>query len=246
MSMRALLQRAGAITVTVAAALSPAAAGAQDGLFRTRTQIYGWALISPTLEFATDAADPASGRVIPHGDVSARIGRFGLWSDAVTLNLGGGHRVTPGLADPVFPSAAGMQPRGLAWTVAGSYAAVETPRVDVYTLAGLRHLRTDGGFEAAQIGWPGSSYQRPDAWDAILGVRGRVKLGEGRWFAPYYLDVGAGQSDFTWQAFGGIGYAFSWGEVVGSWRHLDYNFASGSRMRDMTFSGPSISFGIRW
>ena len=244
MSMRTFLQAAGAVTVAVTTALSPIEVCAQDGLFRTRTQIYGWALISPTLEFATDGSE--SGRlVLPHGDGAARIGRFGLWSDAVSLNLDGGRHVTPGLADPLFGSEGGMRPRGLAWTVAGSYAAIETPRFDVYTLAGLRNLRTDGGIDTRSIGWPGSAYQRPEAWDAILGVRGRVKLGEGKWFAPYYLDVGAGQSDFTWQAYGGIGYAFSWGEVVGSWRHLDYNFGN-SRMRDLTFSGPSISFGFRW
>jgi hypothetical protein len=246
MSMRALLQGAGTIMVAAAVVVLPAGACAQDGLFRTRAQIYGWALVSPSLEFATESLSASGRLMVPHSDVAARVGRFGLWSDAVSLSLDGGRHVTPGLGDSMFSGEAGMRPRGLAWTVAGSYAAVETPRVDMYTLAGLRHLRTDAASDARSLAWPGASLQRPDAWDAILGVRGRVKLGEGRWFAPYYFDVGTGQSDFTWQALGGIGYAFSWGEVVGSWRHLDYNFANGSGMRDMTFSGPSISFGVRW
>jgi hypothetical protein len=247
MSMRALLKRAGGL-MAAAAGLLPTVAEAQDGLFRTRAQIYGWALVSPALEFATENLAPAAGRMTgPQADGSVRVGRFGLWSDAVSLGLDGGRHVIPGLVDPMFASEAGVRPRGLARTVAGTYAAVETPRVDLYTLAGLRQFRTDGGFDARLLSWSGAPLQRPDAWDAILGVRGRVKLGEGRWFAPYYLDVGTGQSDFTWQAYGGIGYAFSWGgEVVGSWRHLDYNFATGSRMHDLSFSGPSISFGIRW
>ena len=39
-----------------------------------------------------------------------------------------------------------------------------------------------------------------------------MRFGPNReWFVPYYADIGTGQSDFTWQAIGGIGYAFSGG-----------------------------------
>ena len=38
----------------------------------------------------------------------------------------------------------------------------------------------------------------------------------------------AGESELTWQAIGGIGYAFKWGQVVAAWRYLDYKFKSGS------------------
>jgi len=37
-----------------------------------------------------------------------------------------------------------------------------------------------------------------------------MAFGESRkWFVPYYLDVGTGESDLTWQAMGGIGYSLA-------------------------------------
>ena len=37
-------------------------------------------------------------------------------------------------------------------------------------------------------------------WDVIFGVRGRFAFGSKKaLFVPYYLDMGVGDSDFTWQ-----------------------------------------------
>ena len=56
--------------------------------------------------------------------------------------------------------------------------------------------------------------------DAIAGVRGRVRLGDGAWFAPYAIDVGLGSSKLTVQGLAGVGYAFRWGDLLLVWRHL--------------------------
>jgi hypothetical protein len=58
--------------------------------------------------------------------------------------------------------------------------------------------------------------------------------------------VGAGDSDLTWQLVGGVGHAFGWGEVVLSYRHLDYDFGEDKALREMTFSGPAIAFAFSW
>ena len=63
---------------------------------------------------------------------------------------------------------------------------------------------------------------------------------------PYYLDVGTGDSDLTWQGIAGIGYAFGWGETVAAWRYLDYDLDSGSPVADINFSGPAIGVVFRW
>jgi len=39
-------------------------------------------------------------------------------------------------------------------------------------------------------------------WDGIVGVKGKYALNQ-RWSIPYYGDIGAGQSDITWQATAG-------------------------------------------
>ena len=76
---------------------------------------------------------------------------------------------------------------------------------------------------------------------------GRFAFGPQReWFVPYYVDVGTGESDLTWQIFGGLGYAFKWGDVLVGWRYLDYEFKSGSRLEDANLNGPMIGLGFHW
>jgi hypothetical protein len=55
---------------------------------------------------------------------------------------------------------------------------------------------------------------------------------------PFYLDVGTGQSQLTWQISGGIGYSFTWGSVFATWRYLDYKFQSGKPLDSTNMSGP--------
>jgi len=82
-------------------------------------------------------------------------------------------------------------------------------------------------------------------WDGVHGVEGHVRLGEGRWFMPYNLDVGTGSSDWTWQALLGVGYAFDWGEVNLSIRNLSYEF-NGNNDADLRMTGPTLGATFRW
>ena len=66
------------------------------------------------------------------------------------------------------------------------------------------------------------------------------------WFVPWYVDVGTGQTDLTWQAIGGLGYSFKWGEVIGVWRYMDYNFKSGAPIEKLTLNGPAIGVAFHW
>ncbi len=62
--------------------------------------------------------------------------------------------------------------------------------------------------------------------------KGRLTFGDNReWFVPNYFDVGTGQTDLTWQAIGGLGYGFKWGEVIAVWRCPDDNPSRARRSR---------------
>lgn len=91
--------------------------------------------------------------------------------------------------------------------------------------------------------------RQPDHRQPQVHVHGDFVGAEGplaRVHPLIYLDVGAGQTDLTWQAIGGVGYKFNWGEVFGVWRYLDYNFKSSSKIEALTFNGPAIGVAFSW
>jgi hypothetical protein len=196
------------------------------------------------------------------GSFEATKGRWGAFTDVMVFDVansrtGTGTLTVSGIALPPGVSAqASLDIETTVWTLAGLYRAVDTPEAAVDVLAGGRmlELRTELGWDFSHAFGPfvgpgrsGSSEARRTNWDAIVGVKGRLRFGgERRWFVPYYVDVGAGQSDRTWQATAGLGYAFDWGEAVIAWRHLDYRFAASDRMQDLAFDGPAVGVAIRW
>ena len=99
-------------------------------------------------------------------------------------------------------------------------------------------------------GFPGSCrvfMKRSSFTDAIIGVIGHLSVGDkGRWVVPYYLDVGTGDSDLTWQAMAGLGYQFDWGAMIFTYRYLDYDSGSGSPVTDLTIAGPMLGASFQW
>jgi hypothetical protein len=199
------------------------------------------------------------------GTLEARKGKLGLLTDYIYLDFDaekGGTRnlsFTGPLGGVNIPADAyagvNVRLRGWAWNLAGTYALVEKPTYDMQLVGGVRYLKlnttVDWNFQGNVASLPpfarnGAYTAKSDVWDAIIGAKGLWKFGDGRWFVPYYVDVGTGQSDLTWQAMGGLGYSFSWGEVIGAYRHLDYKFGQDTGMKALSFSGPAIAVGFRW
>ncbi|MFC1825261.1 hypothetical protein ACFL9T_21330, partial [Thermodesulfobacteriota bacterium] len=65
-----------------------------------------------------------------------------------------------------------------------------------------------------------------------------------KWYMPFYGDIGAGDSDLTWQAEAGFGYKFKHFDVVATYRYLDWDFEDNSAVDDLNISGPLI--GIKF
>jgi hypothetical protein len=72
--------------------------------------------------------------------------------------------------------------------------------------------------------------------NGVVGVRGRLQLGSG-FFVPYYLDLGTGDSNFTWQGFAGLGYQTGWAGIQAGWRYLSLDQGGNSLVQDMALSG---------
>jgi hypothetical protein len=151
---------------------------------------------------------------------------------------------------------ASLDIKGTVWTLAGNYRVPAMPETgfDVFAGARLLSLKERLGWEfSANVGpivgpgQTGGSELKLDNWDGIVGVKGRLNFGPSReWFVPYYVDVGTGDSNLTWQGIVGIGYAFRWGEVVAAWGYLDYNMKSGQRIEGLNFNEPAVGVAFRW
>lgn len=86
----------------------------------------------------------------------------------------------------------------------------------------------------------GSVKSNLESWDGIIGIKGEMRIGSGKWSLPYYFDIGTGDSDLTWQAVAGASYAFGWGDLVISYRHFEYDGGPQGLMENFSFSGPVI------
>ena len=77
-------------------------------------------------------------------------------------------------------------------------------------------------------------------WNGVGGVRGRVNLGDSNWYIPYYADVGAGDSDLTWQLFTALGYSFDKWDVGLGFRHIVFEAGGDSIIDNISMSGPIL------
>ncbi|MBK8869740.1 MAG: hypothetical protein IPN19_01510 [Elusimicrobia bacterium] len=144
------------------------------------------------------------------------------------------------------------------WTVLGGYRYFESKKASFEPTFGFRYIGMEAETEWLLSGTvtgpgPGETFQKSgsiketgELWDALIGCRGQFWLGQGRWGVPYYIDLGTGDSDFTWQAMLGISYGFKWGELSASYRHLEYHVGGSNLIQDIKFSGPTLGFAFRF
>ena len=86
-----------------------------------------------------------------------------------------------------------------------------------------------------------------DWWDPFIGANIRAPLGA-QWSLRGRADIGGFGvgSDLTWQLFAGLGYSFSWGDVLVAHRHLEYDQREGGLLQGMSLSGPAIGVSFRF
>lgn len=196
------------------------------------------------------------------GSLEARKGAWGVLADVVYIDVGDSGSRTRSIAIGGTPlpgsvtASVDLDIAGWGWTLAGTYRVLSTPDVTFDVVAGARLLDIEQTIDwtlegdVGSVALPDRAGRRSSSlsnWDAIVGVKGRIGFGpQRRWFVPYYVDVGTGNSDLTLQALGGLGYAFGWGDVVVAWRYLDYDMKSGQAIRSLTFNGPAVAAVFHW
>jgi hypothetical protein len=270
-----LMKCTAAVGAAAVAAMLPCVASAQQrpDAWTFAASIYGYfPSINGTTTFPADSGGTginiSSDKIIDSikfafmGSFDMHNGRWGAFTDVMYLDVGGSKSGTRDFSIgnsgiPANTSAnLNLDLKGVIWTVAGEYRVVSNPGHTMDVLAGARLLdikQTLGWEITGDLGplpptsRTGNREESENLWDGIVGVKGRLAFGANReWLVPYYLDIGTGQSDLTWQAAGGIGYAFKWGEINLLYRYLDYNMKSGSKIEDVNLRGPMIGATFRW
>jgi hypothetical protein len=148
--------------------------------------------------------------------------------------------------------------KGYEWTIAGSRTVMKSPRATLDLVGGLRYFHIEASSDwqlSATVNGPGGGQTFPaagsvsrksDLYDGIVGVRGRIRWGGTPWYTPYYLDVGGGSSNLTWQGVLGVGYGFKWGELLLAYRTLYYDQGDDKLLQDFRFSGPTLGATFRF
>lgn len=196
------------------------------------------------------------------GSFEARRGQWGVFTDLVYFDVGNVQDNSKALSLGRIGLPASVNAnvsfdlKAFAWSLLGTYSLIAEPDFKLDALAGTRVLDMRPKVNWALTGnvgqisagdKTGMREVKEQNWDVILGFKGRATFGpDGKWFIPYYLDMGTGESRFTWHAMAGLGYGFGWGDVVASWRYVDYQMKSGSAVEELSFNGPAIAAVFRW
>lgn len=129
------------------------------------------------------------------------------------------------------------------------YRVKESDRGSFDVMAGFRYWHLSNKITFLPGLLPGTTVSAGDNWvDPVFGGRIRLNLDKDKkWYLPIKGDVGGfgAGSDLSWQIFAGAGrnfgkrYTFLFG-----WRALAVDRRNGSKIFDMKFHGPLMSFGI--
>lgn len=137
-------------------------------------------------------------------------------------------------------------------TIVGGYEVINIENFTMDLIGGVRYFWLEADLDwslSAAVDGPlggqtftrtGSLTEDAEIWNGVGGVRGKIHLGDSNWYIPYYADIGAGDSELTWQVFSALGYSFEKWEFAIGYRHLVFEADDDSLVDSLSMSGPFI------
>ena len=187
--------------------------------------------------------------------VDVRKGAFDVFADGIYVNATTTANVNTsiGTRRAQIPVSIGVSARLATsiWEAAAGYTVARGHDADLSVFMGLRQFPVNltMGYNATigkrgLIAPSGTVGVSSFTSDVITGLRGKAFVGDGHFFIPYYIDVGTGNSNQTWEGYTGAGYAFNHGQaLVFDWRSLNYYaFPPISRVQKLTMYGPLLGY----
>ncbi len=216
-----------------------------DDRWRFKAAIYLWGAGIESTTRRGNEIDVSIGDIMDNLDMAfmgafeARKSKWSLAVDVIYLDVSADKAGT--IRSIGIPANANVDLTAWVLSIQGARNVLDVERATVEILAGARYLDVDSKLTST-LGASGptlTATQSDSVWDGVIGIKGNVNITR-KWYLPYYLDVGTGQSDLTWQGAGGVGYSFNWGNVILVYRHMHWDFKSDSLLKDISFSGPAL------
>lgn len=188
------------------------------------------------------------------GAFQARKDKWLVITDLIYLDVS--NDTTAKVSIPIGPIAIDVKAdvdvdlKGKVFHLAGGYNLFSKGRSSLDLYGGARYLDLDMDakikLSAGQIqSRPIKISESDHVWDGIVGVKGSYALGQ-RWAIPYLVDIGTGQSDFTWQAKAGVTFnATKSLDVDLLYRYIHWD-VGGDIIDDITFKGPVLGAVFRF
>jgi hypothetical protein len=183
------------------------------------------------------------------GTVEARYNKWSIITDLIYMDIGDDATTTVTVgSDPGRPVNAKVDVEVTSWVVnAGvGYEIAQADWGRFTVVGGVRYLSAEIDSKIGLGGpFPLEGSVSANIWNGILGFIGNFSVGD-NWFLPYYADIGSGDSDLTWQLFGGVGYRFGWGDIRLGYRYIGFNQDDDSLVEDLGLSGPIMGVGFHF
>jgi hypothetical protein len=180
-------------------------------------------------------------------DFGARKNKWSMHADVIYLNLGAKEEISGEIIGHPVSLGVDVDLRGFISTVHGGYQVVVNDKNQMDVIAGIRYLylrlplEFNLGDRTRKVTLGGSD---EDKWDGIVGLQG-VRTINDKWYFDYYGDIGAGESDLTFQTKLGFGYHFNKFTGTFGFRYLRWNFDDKKGdLENMYVIGPYV--GAKW
>lgn len=196
----------------------------------------------------------------------ARYDRFSVVTDFIYVDMGSSSSRVDAANPALLPSNPISSTQNLGgdstlqaaiWTLGAGYTVASGAWGNLDVLGGFRLLsveaRTNYNLSLDVTGPRGNGVVlsrsgrlsgSDDIWNGIIGLRGRLLIGSSGFFVPYYVDVGTGDSNLTWQAFSGIGYQTGWAGVQLGYRYMSFNQGSSDLVDKLSMGGAYLALNF--
>lgn len=176
------------------------------------------------------------------GAYELRKDKFSFLADVMYLGMSGGETILEDIGRGRLETTVAEEFEAWILSFYGGYNVIDTGSARLDIIAGMRYFSLD---VEASISFPNNPLPTIplspsfEVYDALIGVKGSFDINE-NWYVPYIFDIGAGDTDLTWQAQASIGYRFGWGDVLATYRYIHYEKDDLRLVEDFDLYGPKV------